>query len=325
MPRPPFKKRLMRDVFRCISLLNAPVYLWPYFSREAVAEYGVGFFRKARLLWSMFRNRFRIVTASGFLDHVVMVTEILKIPRDVRGVVVECGSYQGGSTVNFSLVCAMVGRELHVFDSFAGLPEPSEAEKLHKVLSIRNISTFQKGDWCGTIEVVTENIRRYGNLSVCRFHQGYFDQTLPQFREPVVFVFCDVDLRTSLEPCVENLWPLLQDHRMLFTHEAHHMEIAGLFFEPDWWQSRNLEKTPPGLVGGGSGIGLYVSDKGRFQSALGFAVKNLQVTDLASSGPEAAPWPVVVRPILTREEHFDNSGNLDGPPSETVSAASRNT
>lgn len=280
--RPPFRKRLVLTFRRCFLLLCAPVYLGPYFAGEAGAEYGIGFFRKARLLWSMFRNRFRIVTASGFLDQLVMVTEILRIPKDVRGVAVECGSYQGGSTANFSLVCAMVGRELHVFDSFAGLPEPSDADKLHKVPSLGEIRTFREGDWCGTLEIVKENVRRYGDLSVCHFHQGYFDQTLPHFREPVVFSFCDVDLRASLEPCVENLWPLLQDRRVLFTHEANHMEIAGLFFEPNWWQSRGLEQVPPGLVGGGSGIGLYVSDKGFFRSTLGFAVKNLKVEDLSA-------------------------------------------
>jgi len=282
VPRPPFRKRLVRNLRRCILLLIAPVYLWPYFSSEAGAEYGVGFFRKVRLLWLMYRNRFRIVTASGLLDQVVMVTDILRIPKDAKGVVVECGSYQGGSTTNFSLVCAMIGRELHVFDSFAGLPEPSEADKLHIVPSLLEIRTFSKGGWCGTIETVTENVRRHGNLSVCRFHQGYFDQTLPQFKEPVVFGFCDVDLRASLETCVENLWPLLRDRGQLFTHEANHMEIAGLFFEPEWWRSRGLQQVPPGLVGGGSGIGLYVSDKGFFRSTLGFTIKNLQVEDLAA-------------------------------------------
>ena len=282
MPRPPFRKRLVRNLRRCILILIAPVYLWPYFSSEAGAEYGVGFFRKVRLLWLMYRNRFRIVTASGLLDQVVMVADILRIPKDAKGVVVECGSYQGGSTTNFSLVCAMIGRELHVFDSFAGLPEPSEADKLHKVPSLLEIRTFSKGGWCGTIETVTENVRRHGNLSVCSFHQGYFDQTLPQFKEPVVFGFCDVDLRASLETCVENLWPLLRDRGRLFTHEANHMEIAGLFFEPEWWRSRGLQQVPPGLVGGGSGIGLYVSDKGFFRSTLGFTIKNLQVEDLAA-------------------------------------------
>jgi hypothetical protein len=44
---------------RCFLLFCAPVYLWPYFSSETGAEYGVGFFRKARLLWTMYRNRFR--------------------------------------------------------------------------------------------------------------------------------------------------------------------------------------------------------------------------------------------------------------------------
>jgi O-methyltransferase len=38
--------------------------------------------------------------------------------------VVECGTYAGGSTANLSLVCALVGRELEVFDSFEGLPDP---------------------------------------------------------------------------------------------------------------------------------------------------------------------------------------------------------
>jgi O-methyltransferase len=278
MRSPAIKERFARNIRRCLLLLCAPVYLWPYFSNQTGVEYGVGYFRKARLLWSMYRNRFRIVTASGLLDQVVMITEILRVPKDLQGVVVECGSYQGGSTVNFSLV----GRQLHVFDSFAGLPEPSEAERVHMLPSLREIRTFRKGKWCGTIEVVTENIRRHGNLSVCHFHQGYFDQTLPQFKDPVIFGFCDVDLRSSLEPCVENLWPLLQDRRMLFTHEANHMEIAGLFFEPNWWQSRGLENVPPGLVGGGSGIGLYVSDQGFFRSSLGFAVKNLQVRDFAA-------------------------------------------
>ena len=276
------KENLERNIRRCLLLLCAPVYLLPYFSSEAGADYGVGFFRKARLLWRMYRNRFRILTASGLLDQVVKVTELLKIPKEVQGVVVECGSYQGGSATNLSLVCEMVGRELHIFDSFAGLPEPSDADKLHKIPSLLEIRTFHKGDFCGTIEIVKENIRRYGSLPVCRFHPGYFDQTLPQFKEPVVFGFLDVDLRASLEPCVENLWPLLQDRRLLFTHEANHMEIAGLFFEPNWWQSRGLEKIPPGLVGGGSGIGLYISDKGFFRSTLGFAIKNLQVTDLAA-------------------------------------------
>lgn len=268
---------------RAVLLLCAPVFLGRFFARETGSEYGVGFFRKAWLLVRMLRNRFEIVTASGFLDQVVMVTEVLRIPRSLDGVVVECGSYQGGSTANFSLVCALVGRTLHVFDSFAGLPEPSKADTLHCLPSVKELRAFEKGDFCGSLETVKTNVERFGRLEVCCFHVGYFESTLPAFAEPSVFAFCDVDLRASLETCIEHLWPVLADRCYLFTHEANHIEIASLFFEPSWWKV-HLHSVPPGLVGGGSGLGLYVSDQGFFRSSLGFTIKNVRPADFAPSG-----------------------------------------
>lgn len=276
------RKFFVRTLRRSVLLLCAPVFLGRFLSGETGAEYRVGFFRKLWLLVRMYRNRFRIVTASGLLDQIVMVTEILRIPRKLAGAVVECGSYQGGSTTNFSIVCGLIGRTLHVFDSFAGLPEPTEADKLHVIPSIQELRAFEKGDYCGTFETVKSNVGRFGNLSVCQFHVGYFDQTLPGFAEPCVFAFCDVDLRSSLETCVEHLWPLFADRCRLFTHEANHMEIAGLFFDTSWWNTR-LQSAPPGLVGGGSGLGLYVSEQGFFRSSLGFAVKNVRAADYAAS------------------------------------------
>ena len=276
------KRRRVKILRRAVLLLCAPVFLGRFFARETGSEYGVAFFRKARLLARMYRNRFRIVTASGLLDQLVMVTEILRIPRGLDGAVVECGSYQGGSTTNFSLVCALVGRTLHVFDSFAGLPEPPEADKLHILPSVQELRAFEKGDFCGTLETVKTNVKRHGNLDVCRFHVGYFEDTMPDFAEPCVFAFCDVDLRSSLETCVEYLWPRLVDRCYLFTHEANHMEIAGLFFDQSWWKTR-LQSVPPGLVGGGSGLGLYVSDHGFFRSSLGFAMKNIKPIDFGAS------------------------------------------
>lgn len=276
------KKRLAKILRRAALLLCAPVFLGRFFATETGSQYGVGFFRKVWLLVRMFRNRFEIVTASGLLDQVVMVTEILCIPRTFDGVVVECGSYQGGSTANLSLVCALTRRTLHVFDSFAGLPEPSKTDTLHLLPSVRELRAFQKGDFCGTLETVRTNVRRFGRLEVCCFHVGYFETTLPEFAQPCVFAFCDVDLRASLETCVEHLWPVLIDRCYLFTHEANHMEIASLFFDLSWWKLR-LHSVPPGLVGGGSGLGLYASDQGFFRSSLGFAIKNVRPVDFAAS------------------------------------------
>ena len=58
-----------------------------------------------------------------------MAVKLLEIPPEVEGVVVECGCYLGGSTANLSLVCEIVGRELMVYDSFEGLPDPDPRDK----------------------------------------------------------------------------------------------------------------------------------------------------------------------------------------------------
>jgi hypothetical protein len=60
------------------------------------------------------------------------------------------------------------------------------------------------------------------------------------------------------------------------------MEIASLVFDSSWWKT-HLQCAPPGLVGGGSGLGLYVSEQGFFRSSLGFAIKNLRPVDFAAS------------------------------------------
>jgi hypothetical protein len=85
----------------------------------------------------------------------------------------------------------------------------------------------------------------------------------------------DVDLTESLKTCLKYLWPLLADGGYLFTHEAPHQEIAAVFFDGDWWHA-NLHSDAPGLVGAGSGIGLFPS-RGGFRSDLGFTVKHPKV------------------------------------------------
>ena len=62
-------------------------------------------------------------------QHLVLVNEILGLPRSLRGDVVECGCYCGASTANLSLACALTGRKLIVCDSFEGLPNPKDEEK----------------------------------------------------------------------------------------------------------------------------------------------------------------------------------------------------
>jgi O-methyltransferase len=260
---------------KLVSGLSTPIILAEYFRPETGREYGVSFWTKLKLVHRMRSNRKKVITASHFVEHLLMATEILKVPPQVEGCVVECGSFKGGSATNLSLVCALCNRRLEIFDSFAGLPEPSGVDQQHVLVDAGEVHTYEKGAWCGTLPEVKKNISQFGNISVCNFNVGYFDQTLPGFQKKCIMAFLDVDLVGSLETCVTYLWPLLQDGCYLFTHEAHHLEIAAFFFAEGWWQS-NMHCAAPGLIGAGTGLGLQPSSGG-FRSALGYTVKNPKV------------------------------------------------
>jgi O-methyltransferase len=254
-----------------VTMLLLPIVARRYFQRETGRPYAVTFPRKLILLATMIRNNFRVPSASNFITHVLMAGEILNVPPDVPGVIVECGCYKGGSTVNLSLIADVCGRQLHVFDSFEGLPKPDAIDAGHVVISERLVRTYEQGAYTGTMEEVMDDVRRFGKLASSTFHKGLFANTLPEFDEQVVFAYLDVDLASSEKVCLRHLWPLLVPGAVMFTDEAHHLEIAELFFDRQWWKSE-LHTRPPGLVGAGSGLGLFL-DEGGFRSSIGYTVK----------------------------------------------------
>ena len=266
--------RVLLGVFKRLAYWFAvPVILAEYLRAETGREYGIGFFTKIKLALKMRRNYGRITTGSRVIEHLLMATQIMRVPKSVEGCVVECGSFKGGSATNLSLVCGLCDRQLEIFDSFAGLPEPTAVDAEHLLVTVGQIHTYAKGAWKGALEEVKGNITRFGDVQRCNFNVGYFDESLPKFRDrKVVFAFLDVDLRTSLETCLNYLWPQLQDGCYIFTHEAPHMEIASAFFAEEWWKT-NVRSKAPGLIGAGTGLGLLPSSGG-FRSDLGYTVKN---------------------------------------------------
>ena len=71
----------------------------------------------------IYRNWRHIRTGISYKGHLAMAAKLLEIPPSVKGAVVECGCWLGGTT-NLSIICDIVGRDLIVYDSFEGLPAP---------------------------------------------------------------------------------------------------------------------------------------------------------------------------------------------------------
>ena len=277
--------KLIKRLYKLtLIFLNIPIILSTYFDRGTGREYNISFAAKISLMFRTIGNNKKVPSATHYLEQLTMITKILNIPRSLEGCVVECGTFKGGSATNLSLACELCGRKLEIFDSFEGLPEPSSEDKIHEVVSSRELHLYEKGAWRGTLEEVKGNISKYGKIGVCNFNVGYFEDTLPKFKKNAVFIFLDVDLSDSLKTCLKHLWPLLRDDCRLFTHEAHHLKIASIFFDEAWWRG-NVNAEAPGLIGAGCGLGLFPESE-YYKSSIGYAVKNPRVMNMTEIPPE---------------------------------------
>ena len=129
--------------------------------------------------------------------------KIFETPPEVKGDIVECGTWKGSSAANLSLVCRITGHKLKIYDSFQGLPESEPAD--------RQGVFYNEGEYLDTLDKVKSNISRYGAIECCEFIKGWFNETLPRLDTPVLLASLDVDLEASLETCVRHLWPNLTD------------------------------------------------------------------------------------------------------------------
>jgi O-methyltransferase len=275
--------RLRRIPRHALGVVLKVPYLTKFLTDPEIGrEYGVGFWDKLVLARKFFRNTHRVQTLSSVIEHLELAAAILRVPRSAPGKIVECGCYEGGSSVNLSLAAALTGRQLVICDSFQGLPAPDEADSTHTAVHTGWVDEYYEGRFAASLDLVKGNIERWGDLSACEFKVGFFDESLRDFDDDVVMAFLDVDLVASIQPCLTALWPKLQDGCRIYVHEANSLALVSIFFDKAWW-GQAIGGAPPGFVGAGSGLPL-VAPKG---TVLGYAQKTAAPVALASA-PAAA-------------------------------------
>ena len=211
-------------------------------------------------------------------DGLVMAEALLSL--DIPGDVVECGCFTGGSTSKLSIVANIVGRRLHVFDSFEGLPEVDEYNfrDLHARRSVAFMTPWTAGRYsAGGVEVVKANVARYGEVGVCTFVKGWLKDTLVAEHLPpaVAMAFTDVDIPSSARDCLFGLWPRLSDGGIYFSHDVAFIKVAQVLMDSHVWREVFQEPTPI-LFGAGWGLG-------DASPALGFMVKGQQSAEYIKS------------------------------------------
>lgn len=249
-----------------------------FLRREYGAPYGVTRRARAELLRRMRAVTDHVPSATRLLYHVVLAREILGLPPETEGVVVECGAYKGASSASLSLACSLTGRKLWVCDSFSGLPD-GEAQTTRDYPHLRLQGRYSKGMYAGALAEVRDHVKRYGAPGSCEFLPGLFAESLAQLPSRVAFAFVDVDLTSSMQDCIRHLWPRLADEAAIYTDDSCDMEVVRVWFDEAWWQ-REVGERAPGYVGSGCGLPLAVGG-----GSLGYCRK---VRDLRKSYEQGA-------------------------------------
>ena len=126
--------------------------------------------------------------------------------RKINGSFVECGVWNGGSA---GIVAAVAkhnkNRHVWLFDSWGGLPEPSERDISY------NLESGRKGMALGFEERVIELIFKKLKLDSKRIHlvKGWFIDTLSIHKKDmgtIALLHLDCDWHESIKLCLEQLY-----------------------------------------------------------------------------------------------------------------------
>ena len=126
--------------------------------------------------------------------------------RAVAGSIVECGSYGGGSGALLGeVVRSDPGRHVYLFDSWQGVPEPTEAD-----WAFDGMAGFA-GMCAAPRERAEEVVFGVFGLDRERVHlvEGWFEDTLPKMAEevsPIALLHVDADWYESVRICLEALY-----------------------------------------------------------------------------------------------------------------------
>jgi O-methyltransferase len=134
-------------------------------------------------------------------DRLYVLCSLARNAVQLHGDFWECGVYRGGSArmlAEFLRRNARPGVKLHLFDTFAGMPETDREVDLHK-----------KGDFSDTSLAAVKQV--VGNEEHVEFHPGWIPDSFKEMPDrPIALAHVDVDIYRSVGDCCEWIYPRLE-------------------------------------------------------------------------------------------------------------------
>src|SRR5258706_12924826 len=106
------RSTMLRLLLKIQYVLNAPFSILAITTSASIQPaYRMGLLRRVALGLRMLFNITRVRTGTSYKAHLAMAVKLFEMPPETAGCVIECGTWKGGSAVNLSLVCRIVGRK----------------------------------------------------------------------------------------------------------------------------------------------------------------------------------------------------------------------
>ena len=157
------------------------------------------------------------------------------VARDVPGSVVECGVWRGGSMMAAALTLLrleVTDRELYLYDTFAGMPPPSEADTTRSGVRAADLLAQEDKDshiWAiASLSDVRAAVlsTRYPQERI-HFVEGLVENTLPKtIPDEVAVLRLDTDWYRSTKHELEQLYPRLAPGGVLILDDYGHWQGA---------------------------------------------------------------------------------------------------
>ena len=68
----------------------------------------------------------------------------------------------------------------------------------------------------GSLDEVKQNVNYFGEIDLCEFRKGYFENTMKNHKEKIDFLFLDVDLVSSTRDCIKYLWNFINEDAYIY-------------------------------------------------------------------------------------------------------------
>jgi O-methyltransferase len=130
------------------------------------------------------------------LDRKYLVNEVLKTIEHVPGDFVECGVWKGATAVFLCRSAERLGRRVHLFDSWEGLPQPD---------STVDGNHWRKGSLAVDFSTAIDYLKQF---KCCTLYKGWIPERFPEVAKiKVSYLHIDVDIHKPTLDSLEFFYP----------------------------------------------------------------------------------------------------------------------